>query len=243
MFNAMYERKLTLGEMFSLAGDLLKNHWKRIVLTSTILYAIYVAIDFVTALFFPLESNPLMYLIGSTLNLIFGIAASLILIILIGRLVNEQEPNPREMLDTLGKNLLPALLVSLMAGFIIIVALIFFLIPGIVVFTYYMFVLYALVFREKKGYDALEYSWNVVKGDWWKVFGLFLIQSVISYSISYLCRRLGAGNLIIIFPGEVGGRVIESLFLTVNVIMFFNFDTLKHKIPPLPADDEEPILT
>lgn len=55
-------------------------------------------------------------------------------------------------------------LVSMMAGFIIILGLVLFIIPGIVFITWFLFVMYVVLFENKFGVDALKASKAYVEG-------------------------------------------------------------------------------
>ena len=67
----------------------------------------------------------------------------------------------------------------LISGIVILGGSILFLIPGIIVSIYLMFVLFVFLFEKKRGIDALIQSAWYVKGFWWDLFARKLILSIL----------------------------------------------------------------
>lgn len=66
------------------------------------------------------------------------------------------------------------ILTYFLTGFGLMFLFFIFIIPGIIFSVYWSFFILAIILKDKKYLSALNYSRDVVKGRWWKVFGYFL---------------------------------------------------------------------
>ena len=48
------------------------------------------------------------------------------------------------------------------------------IIPGIIFAIYWTFTSYAVLFKDKSYIEALKYSFNLVKGNWWRTLGYYI---------------------------------------------------------------------
>jgi len=73
---------------------------------------------------------------------------------------------------------------SLLVGIIVMLWTLFFIVPGIIMGIFYMFSIYAFLFAEQRGKQAMKFSKQLVQGYWWAVFGrlCFLILIIIIFS-------------------------------------------------------------
>ena len=104
------------------------------------------------------------------------------------------------------------------------------IIPGIIYYVYWSFVVYVVILQDKSGKSALDYSKTIVKGRWWKVAGYSLVFSLLSLIVGII-----TGALYLLLPGNfltnmVTGTfidVVSSFFTVVFIIFFINFDSTK----------------
>ena len=54
-------------------------------------------------------------------------------------------------------------------------------IPGYIILVYLMFAIYQLIIEENSIIDSIKNSFNLISGNWWYMFGVYLICSVVSY--------------------------------------------------------------
>lgn len=80
-------------------------------------------------------------------------------------------------------------LVILVSIFVVLSTL-FFIIPGIIVGTYLTVYSYVFVVEGGKGVNVLRRSWNLVKGNWWKVFGRLLLLGIVFNIIFFFFTSL-----------------------------------------------------
>lgn len=77
------------------------------------------------------------------------------------------------------KLLFPYLWVSILAGLIVSIGYLFFIVPGIIFAIWFFMAPYALILEGKKGAQALKRSKELVDGYFWPVLGRVLIISLI----------------------------------------------------------------
>ncbi len=64
---------------------------------------------------------------------------------------------------------------SLLAGILLLGLFLLFIVPGIIYSVYWSFLLYAVLMRDLSGMPALNYSKELVKGNWWNTIGFSLV--------------------------------------------------------------------
>jgi uncharacterized membrane protein len=116
-----------------------------------------------------------------------------------------------------------------------------FILPGIIYSVYYMFVPYVVMLRDIGGKEALEYSKNLVEGQWWRIFGIAfvigLLETVLSLGISYSVNLISDDWYFSIIPNFIDD-VIASFSTVTFTLLFLNNDygyryQPPEKIPPL----------
>lgn len=104
----------------------------------------------------------------------------------------------KEIFREIWRNYWHYIVITVLVSIFISLGFVLFIIPGFILSIYLRFSFYASVDEKRKGIDALKRSWNLVKGNWWKVFGKLVLLSVIVYFISfpvYLIENLLCKNL------------------------------------------------
>ncbi|MHC1781383.1 MAG: hypothetical protein AB9891_01245 [Anaerolineaceae bacterium] len=126
-----------------------------------------------------------------------------------------------------------AFLTNLLAGIILFGLLLLFLVPGIIWSVYYNFWIYAVANRALTGKKALDYSKNLVRGQWWRVCGiqvvLLLITGAVTFAINQLLALIPAGQVITVLTSLVTFLIASVLSVMLNV-WFLNIDYLKNPI-------------
>jgi hypothetical protein len=88
-------------------------------------------------------------------------------------------------------------------GFFLTLLFLLLVIPGIIFMVYWIFGVYVLIAEKKGIMDSLRRSREIVKGNWWRVFGFFLLIIVIAgvvSSIASFIPLLGLFSSLIITP-------------------------------------------
>lgn len=125
------------------------------------------------------------------------------------------------------------LMVSVLSGIIVMIGIALFIIPGIIVGVYLAFAMPAAALRNVS-LQALQYSRSLVKGQWWRVFGILfgigVLNTVFSYASNWISRILmpsiGIG---VILVGTIT-MIIAFLLSVPGLVFFLNEDYLAHPI-------------
>jgi len=124
----------------------------------------------------------------------------------------------KEIFQEVWKKLWQYILVTILVGFFVMITSFLLIIPGIIVGVYLTFSSYVFVIEEEKGMNALKRSWNLVKGNWWKVFGRITLLNIIICAI----------YAILISIDDLLGSVFQCLFMPFSVIfMYLIYSELK----------------
>jgi hypothetical protein len=85
--------------------------------------------------------------------------------------------------------------------------------------------------RNIGGKTALDYSKNLVQGQWWSVVGIPLLFSLLQLGVNFVLLypfRLITGNPIMDIGLRIIVDVIGSLFSVMFIVWFLNVDYLKN---------------
>lgn len=73
---------------------------------------------------------------------------------------------------------------SILTGLVIGLGFIFLIIPGLILAVFLQFVVYAVLFENKKGIGALSTSWQYVSGHFWWVVGVLIVTYLLNIALS-----------------------------------------------------------
>ena len=121
---------------------------------------------------------------------------------------------------------------SFLGGLIIIGFTLLLVIPGIIRSVQYAFVSFIVILRNINGKAALDYSKQLVEGQWWRVFGTNFIIQIIAYPIGlilglifYVIPNVFFTELVVYTFAEV----VDVFFTVALTVFFLNIDYLKNK--------------
>jgi hypothetical protein len=137
-----------------------------------------------------------------------------------------------------GAAVLTCLLMELM-----LLGLVFLLvIPAIIWGNYYSFYINAIANRGLKYRAALDYSKDLVKGRWWKIYGTSLALGfaiiIPTLIVSFILSRFIPNPLISVILDLINCLSINFLMVTYS-IWFLNLDAIKHPLPEVYIDPED----
>lgn len=124
------------------------------------------------------------------------------------------------------KHFLLLIWTSILSTLCILLGLIFFIVPGIILSGYFYFSLYALADGKGAGTKALQYSYSLVKNQWWrtavKVFLLgffsFIIMILGYAAVAFIAFFAGTYESYVSMIGDVLVEGIISAVLTIITI-------------------------
>ncbi|HJQ46226.1 MAG TPA: hypothetical protein VJ870_07880 [Amycolatopsis sp.] len=108
--------------------------------------------------------------------------------VVVGKAVLGRPVRLREALAELRPRLLPLLGVTIVYAIVVTVASIFFLIPGIWVYVLFSLAAPALVLERSGIGESLRRSRLLVRGAWWRVFGVLLLTLIVQEIISVIIQ-------------------------------------------------------
>ena len=141
----------------------------------------------------------------------------------------------------------PHLVTLIVAGFLagvgILLGLILFIVPGLILLTWWCLMVPVIVLEGKKIGEAFSRSRELVRGHAWTVFGVVIvtalltgiasgiIQSLFSFLGSFLRYWLG---------GAIASAIVGPFFAIALTLMYFTLRDLKEPTAPAPTSEPTP---
>lgn len=97
----------------------------------------------------------------------------------------------KEVLKETWKNYWNYLIIGVLVSIFVSLGFVFLIIPGLILSIYLSFSLYVCADEKKKGMEAIKRSWNLVKGNWWQVFGRMLMLIILTIIIAIGINAFG----------------------------------------------------
>ncbi len=108
------------------------------------------------------------------------------------------------------------LLTSILQGILLVPLFIAVIIPGIIFLIYWNFYIFIILDQKVSGFKALSESKKMIKGNWWKIFAIVVISSLlialVIIPLLFLPQSILSTALISIVS-------TVTLFLSVNIMM------------------------
>jgi hypothetical protein len=184
------------------------------------------------------------------LHTFIGIIATIAIAYLVEKSIHGQSITWRNSLRYGLSRWTSAIEATILAGLIVTGMTLLLIIPGIIWSMYYSFVTYIVALRNLDGRTALDYSKNLVQGQWWRVCGIqFIIfvldvflEIIVGLAIVVVIVKLTShnqfslilSNTLTIVPNtlvDIGG----ALFTVMRIVFFLNTDYLKRSSPTEPS--------
>jgi hypothetical protein len=220
-------RELKFGELISTGFEIYRRNFKLIFF---IICIVYIPINIILNLLPVNEEDMFGSLfwysnMAQVLELVLGIIATMAIVYAVNKTVNNEKP---ELWDSLKSSILAwdkAILTSLLASVILILLYICFIIPGIIYSIYYSFFLYAVILKDIKYKKALDFSKSLVKGRWWRVFGILLATGLlITIAAGLISSILGMFDTFL--TNVISETVFDIVFALREVIVAVFFINL-----------------
>lgn len=235
--------RLDVGDYFDIGWEIFKDN-----LSSFLVLALFIDLPLgILQLFVPtIESVEEMAEISSTFVLIFAILNIVLSLIgfLSSSIITESAVLNQsiEIASAIKQGLarvIPSLLVAVVGTILVSIGFILLIVPGIYLANLLYFSLYAVALRGRS-LDAFPYSRDLVKGQWWKIFGRGLLIGLGFAIVTFVLMFVfGFGTVVfsaIPFGGElvsIVGTVVTGLlgylFVAVVTVFFLNVDYVRHQ--------------
>lgn len=169
----------------------------------------------------------------------FGILATIAIALVIKSSIEHKHISWIESLK-LATNKWPKVIATvLLAGLLTMLLFLLLIVPGIIFMIYWQFIIYVVIFSDKWGSEALDYSKTIVKKRWWKTFGFALVIFLASMLWAVIIGSIGgffAGFFSVIIPkaefivllvGKSIWAVTYAFFSVLPVIWYLSWDSSK----------------
>ena len=224
------EKKLIgVGELFKKTWRIYKeNFWTLIKVTFIplfLLFLIYFLI--ITTLYLlPFSLKWIIFHFFSTILLSFifyWLIASLIFVIK----DREERIDFKKGLKLGAKKIISLFWIFFLSFIINSAGMIFFIIPGIILWVWFFLASYVLIYEDKRGMAALLRSKDLVSGNWWGVFwriiiifGINFITSSWSLILFFISKSFFQFSFVVFFISILGGFIEMLFFSPFNTIYF-----------------------
>ncbi len=243
MDTTIKEEKFSVSQILSVGWQHFMENWKTILIVFLI---VYVPINIFLS-FFSVDrmvqhhgaSGANMYVhLANLMQLLFGVIATLSIANIINASVNGTPITAKEAFGLAFKRWGASVWTSILVGIILFLLFLLLIIPGIIWSVYYTFFLFVVALREGSGMEALGYSKKLVKGQWWRVFGICLVIGVLSlipFGVLWgIFNFLPHNQIFSIIHGTLS-NLSGTPFMAMMIVFFLNTDYIKNT-----PESEEP---
>lgn len=225
-----YPRSSELAMSSLSFSGLLAESWHTYIANFTKIWRIYIFL-FIPSMFFALSeyffadsfsgAGSLAIWFAFGIAIIFTLLVSIAYYLQIRNVIQGKDESIQRLLSQATPLFLPYVLTSLLSMVLLAVGYVLFIIPGLVLTFYWIFIREAVVFREKKFMAAMDYSFSLVRGRWWKVLGYFLGFAVITmipqWVLALATSAIGVLGALI----TMAGVFFVSAWITIAQVMLF----------------------
>jgi hypothetical protein len=183
---------------------------------------------------FPAEigyENPEFYIIFTLFMtyVIFNFILNLSIAIITEKVIDQKDVSWLSAIKDASSKWGRALLTIILTSLILLGLSLLLVIPGFIYSVYYTFIMPVIALRGFFGKEALDYSKKLVEGQWWRVFGIQIVLSiilgiismVINVPIGLISEKFHAVN----FSNAASyflGSLIGIAFSIMNTVLFLN---------------------
>jgi len=236
----IYNKEYTIGKILSESWKNFKENFRLILLITLIVYIpiatilAFIPVDNLIKQQGFLNSLQIYTRIVQILEFLVGIIASMAIAYIIKSKIDGQIVGFGQALKKSLSKWPAAIGTELILGIFLLGLTLLLIIPGIIYYVYWTFVLYVVVLQDKFGKSALDYSKAIVKDRWWKVAGYSLIfgllQLIVLASTYAPLMFFLPENFFVTIITDLIFDIVASFFTVVSVIFFINFDSTKKEI-------------
>ena len=158
---------------------------------------------------------------------IASLFGELVLIVMAAEATGKRRPDTGEVFRRAWGVLLWALLTMVL--FAVVIALgATLLIPAILALNAFAFSLHAVALRARSGSSALRYSWEIVSGRFWRVFGINILTVILFFFTGMLLSSaLDDANPAARVLAAAVSALLAGFGTVVSTIFFLNLDAVR----------------
>ncbi|QQG46128.1 MAG: hypothetical protein HYY55_04175 [Candidatus Niyogibacteria bacterium] len=236
MEQEIYNKEYTIGKILSESWKKFKENFQLILLITLVVYIpvniilAFIPIDALMEQWGTLRGFKIYMKVIQIFEGLIGIIASMAIAYIIKSKIDGQTISFGQALKKSMSRWPAAIGTNILFGIFLLGLTLLLIIPGIIYYVYWSFVLYIVVLQDKSGKSALDYSKAIVKGRWWKVAGYSLVFGLLGLIVGVIAGVpywFLPDNFATSIATDTLIDVVYSFFTVVSIIFFINFDSTK----------------
>ena len=210
-----------VGDILNAAFDLYKQHWQHLIGVALAFYLVASSITLVLAIFLGQWGA----LVGAIILLIgiFWLTGALVEAVADIR-DGRSDLGVSETFSKVWPRVWPLLGASILAGLGIAFGLVFLIVPGLILLTWWALIPPAIVLENRGVFESFGRSRELVRGHGWNVFGVLIITYLLSAVISGVIRAIFTPlpDYVGTYIGDViGGSIVAPFSALAITLMYF----------------------
>jgi hypothetical protein len=210
-----------VGDILNAAFDLYKQHWQHLIGIALAFYLVASSITLVLTIFLGKYGA----LVGAIILLIgiFWLTGALVEAVSDIR-DGRTDLGISETFSKVWPRVWPLLGASILAGLGIAFGLVFLIVPGLILLTWWALIPPAIVLENRGVFESFGRSRELVRGNGWNVFGVLIITYLLSAVISGVIRAIFTPlpDYVGTYIGDVvGGTIVAPFSALAITLMYF----------------------
>ena len=210
-----------VGDILNAAFDLYKQHWQHLIGVALAFYLVASSITLVLAIFLGQWGA----LVGAIILLIgiFWLTGALVEAVADIR-DGRSDLGVSETFSKVWPRVWPLLGASILAGLGIAFGLVFLIVPGLILLTWWALIPPSIVLENRGVFESFGRSRELVRGHAWNVFGVLIITYLLSAVISGVIRAIFTPlpDYVGTYIGDViGGSIVAPFSALAITLMYF----------------------
>ena len=228
-----------VGDILNAAFDLYKQHWQHLIGVALAFYLVASSITLVLAIFlgqWGALAGAIILLIG-----IFWLTGALVEAVADIR-DGRSDLGVSETFSKVWPRVWPLLGASILAGLGIAFGLVFLIVPGLILLTWWALIPPSIVLENRGVFESFGRSRELVRGHAWNVFGILIITYLLSAVISGVIRAIFTPlpDYVGTYIGDViGGSIVAPFSALAITLMYFRLS--ENETPATPP--AEPVAS
>lgn len=228
-----------VGDILNAAFDLYKQHWQHLIGVALAFYLVASSITLVLAIFlgqWGALAGAIILLIG-----IFWLTGALVEAVADIR-DGRSDLGVSETFSKVWPRVWPLLGASILAGLGIAFGLVFLIVPGLILLTWWALIPPSIVLENRGVFESFGRSRELVRGHAWNVFGVLIITYLLSAVISGVIRAIFTPlpDYVGTYIGDViGGSIVAPFSALAITLMYFRLS--ENETPATPP--AEPVAS
>jgi hypothetical protein len=210
-----------VGDILNAAFDLYKQHWQHLIGVALAFYIVASSITLVLTIFLGKYGA----LVGAIILLIgiFWLTGALVEAVADIR-DGRSDLGVSETFSKVWPRVWPLLGASILAGLGVALGLVFLIVPGLILLTWWALIPPSIVLENRGVFESFGRSRELVRGHGWNVFGVLIITYLLSAVISGVIRAIFTPlpDYVGTYIGDViGGSIVAPFSALAITLMYF----------------------